>query len=164
VNINLLTGKATGDGDDTLVSIEDVIGSEGRDIITGNTAGNELIGGLGADRMSLGVDKAVDLLIYRAVSESIAAERDRISQFVSQQDRISLSGIDANSKMAGDQAFTFNNTTARANALWYRQVDVDGDKKINDLIVYADVNGDAKADFEIGLVGVIKLVQADFVL
>jgi len=26
------------------------------------------------------------------------------------------------------------------------------------------VNGDAKADFEIGLVGVVKLVQADFVL
>jgi uncharacterized delta-60 repeat protein len=164
VNINLLTGKATGDGDDTLVSIEDVIGSEGRDIITGNTAGNELIGGLGADRMSLGQDTAVDLLIYRAVTESIATERDRISQFVSQQDRISLSGIDANSKVAGDQAFAFNGTTAKANALWYRQADVDGDKKTNDLIVYADVNGDSRADFEVGLVGVVRLVQADFVL
>jgi Ca2+-binding RTX toxin-like protein len=164
VNINLNTGKATGDGSDTLISIEDVVGSDGDDIFIGSAVGNEFTGGLGADQMSLGADKAVDLLIYRAVSESIAAERDRISQFVSQQDRISLSGIDANSKVAGDQAFTFNNTTARANALWYRQVDVDGDKKTNDLIVYADVNGDAKADFEIGLVGVIKLVQADFVL
>ncbi len=83
---------------------------------------------------------------------------------MSQQDRISLSGIDADSKVAGDQAFQFNGTTAKANALWYRQADVDGDKKANDLIVYADVNGDAKADFEVGLVGVVKLVQADFVL
>ncbi len=164
VNVNLSTGKAIGDGADTLTSIEDVIGSEGDDIFIGSAVGNEFTGGLGADQMSLGSDKAVDLLIYRAVSESIAAERDRISQFMSQQDRISLSGIDANSKVAGDQAFAFSGTAAKANALWYRQVDVDGDKKINDLIVYADVNGDAKADFEIGLVGVVKIVQADFVL
>jgi hypothetical protein len=114
--------------------------------------------------MSLGQDAAVDMLVYRAVSESLAAKPDRISQFMSQQDRISLSGIDADSKVAGDQAFQFNGTTAKANALWYRQADVDGDKKANDLIVYADVNGDAKADFEVGLVGVVKLVQADFVL
>jgi len=40
----------------------------------------------------------------------------------------------------------------------------DGDKKTNDLIVYADVNGDGKADFEVGMIGVVKLVQADFVL
>ena len=164
VNINLASGKASGVGADTLTSIEDVVGGAADDIIVGNTMGNELTGGLGADRMSLGADKAMDMLVYRAVSESLAAERDRISQFVSQQDRISLSGMDADSKVAGDQAFQFNNTTAKANALWYRQVDVDGDKKANDLIVYADINGDAKADFEIGLVGVVKLVQADFVL
>jgi hypothetical protein len=164
VNVNLLTGKSKGDGDDTLISIEDVIGSEGDDIFIGSAVGNEFTGGLGADQMSLGQDTAVDLLVYRAVSESLAAERDRISQFVSQQDRISLSGIDADSKVAGDQAFQFNSTTAKANALWYLQVDVDGDKKANDLVVYADVNGDTKADFEIGLVGVVKLVQADFVL
>jgi len=30
--------------------------------------------------------------------------------------------------------------------------------------VYADVNGDGKADFEVGMIGVVKLVQADFVL
>ncbi len=141
-----------------------MVGSDGDDIFIGSAVGNEFTGGLGADRMSLGWSKAVDLLVYRAVSESLAAERDRISQFVSQQDRIGLNEIDANSEMAGDQAFQFNGTAAKANALWYRQVDVDGDKKTNDLIVYADVNGDAKADFEIGLVGVVKLVQADFVL
>jgi hypothetical protein len=37
-------------------------------------------------------------------------------------------------------------------------VNVDGDKKINDLILCPDINGDSKADFEIGLVGVVKLV------
>jgi len=66
--------------------------------------------------------------------------------------------------VAGDQAFAFNGMTAQANAVWYRQADVDGDKKTNDLIVYADVNGDGKADFEVGMIGVVKLAQADFVL
>ena len=49
-------------------------------------------------------------------------------------------------------------------SLWYLRANVDGDKKINDLIVYPGVNGDAKANFEIGLVSVLKLVQVDFVL
>jgi hypothetical protein len=40
-------------------------------------------------------------------------------------------------------------------------VDGDGYKKANDLIVYADINGDAKANIEIGLGGVVKLVQTD---
>ncbi len=164
VTVNLTSGRSSGDGIDTLASIEDVIGSEGDDIIIGSAVGNELTGGLGADQVSLGADKAVDWLLYRAVVESTAAERDRISQFVSQQDKISVSGIDANSKLAGDQAFQFSGTTAKANALWYGQADVDGDKQADDLIVYADVNGDGKADFEVGLVGVVKLVQTDFVL
>jgi Ca2+-binding RTX toxin-like protein len=71
VNINLVTGKATGDGADSLTNIEDVIGSEGDDIFIGSAVGNEFTGGLGADRVSLGQDTAVDLLIYRAVSESL---------------------------------------------------------------------------------------------
>jgi Ca2+-binding RTX toxin-like protein len=164
LNINLTSGKASGIGTDTLTSIEDAVGGAADDVIKGNTMGNELTGGLGADQMSLGADKAVDLLIYRAVNESLAAQRDRISQFMSQQDKISLSGIDANSKVAGDQAFAFNGTTAQANAVWYRQADVDGDKKTNDLIIYGDVNGNTTADFEIGLVGVTAIAASDFVL
>ena len=30
------------------------------------------------------------------------------------------------------------------------------------LIVYSDLNRNAEADFEVGLVGLVKLVQADF--
>ncbi|MDD2727815.1 cadherin domain-containing protein [Malikia sp.] len=60
VSVNLATGKAKGDGADTLISIEDVIGSEGDDTIVGSTADNELTGGLGDD--SLGGGGGSDVL------------------------------------------------------------------------------------------------------
>jgi trimeric autotransporter adhesin len=54
VNVDLSKGTAIGDGLDTLISIEDVIGSDGADIIVGSTADNELTGGLGNDNLSGG--------------------------------------------------------------------------------------------------------------
>jgi Ca2+-binding RTX toxin-like protein len=58
MNINLATGIATGQGTDSLVSIENVLGGGGADIITGNDAANLLYGGGGADILygGLGVD------------------------------------------------------------------------------------------------------------
>jgi Ca2+-binding RTX toxin-like protein/uncharacterized protein YjiK len=49
VTVNLLAGTATGDGNDTLIAIENVIGSAFNDTITGNTAANGLDGGGGND-------------------------------------------------------------------------------------------------------------------
>jgi Ca2+-binding RTX toxin-like protein len=49
VTIDLGLGTATGDGNDTLISIENVIGSGFSDSITGNTAINNLVGGGGDD-------------------------------------------------------------------------------------------------------------------
>lgn len=49
VTVDLASGTATGEGNDTLVSIENVTGSAVNDTIGGNTANNVLLGGGGND-------------------------------------------------------------------------------------------------------------------
>ena len=50
VTVDLTTGKATGQGTDTLVGIKGVVGSSGADRITGGAAPCELFGSVGDDR------------------------------------------------------------------------------------------------------------------
>lgn len=54
VTVDLTTGRATGDGTDTLTNIEDVVGSRHGDRLTGNAGRNELHGGNGNDVASGG--------------------------------------------------------------------------------------------------------------
>jgi hypothetical protein len=77
---------------------------------------------------------------------------------------VDLSGIDANTNASGDQTFTFNNTTAKANSVWYESIDMDGDSLSDVAIVYGDVNGDTTADFQIGLMGLNSMTNVDFIL
>ena len=57
VTVNLTTGIATGDGTDTLASIENVFGSRGPDKLTGNLLANELRGN-GANDVLVGLNGA----------------------------------------------------------------------------------------------------------
>ena len=178
-------GKAFFNGQDTVrdclgiayeCNIEDAIGSAYADTLQGNALGNDLaggagsdllIGGLGSDSLYGGADKVKDIFDFNAIAESkTGAARDKVYDFVSKIDKIDLGGIDANTAKAkaGDQVFTFSGTTAKANSVWYKVTDVDGDKLNDDLVIYGDVSGDAKADFEIGLVGVTTLLASDFAL
>ncbi len=50
--VNLQAGTATGEGADTLSSIENVIGGSGQDVLTGNAVANSLYGGNGDDTLS----------------------------------------------------------------------------------------------------------------
>jgi serralysin len=87
------------------------------------------------------------------------ASRDAILDFThSEVDKIDLSGIDANSSKAGNQAFSFIGSKAF-------------DGKVGELnfikgILSGDTNGDKVADFELSitLVGGTTLANADFVL
>ena len=48
--------------------------------------------------------------------------------------------------------------------MWFAIRDVDGSNLTKDIVIYGDVNGDAKADFEIGLVSLNSIVAGDFIL
>jgi hypothetical protein len=61
IRANLATGTATGQGSDTLVSIENLTGTGYRDVFKGNDGANRLSGGAGADVLSGG--KGADQLL-----------------------------------------------------------------------------------------------------
>jgi Ca2+-binding RTX toxin-like protein len=166
VTVNLATGKSSGaDGVDTIRNIENISGGAHNDTFIGNSGLNILFGGLGSDGLYGGIDRVRDIFDFNSITESkVGVARDRIYDFVAKIDKIDLSGIDASTKASGDQVFKFTATTAKANSVWYKSADVDGSSKTKDIIIYGDVNGDAKADFEIGLVGVTSIASTDFIL
>jgi Ca2+-binding RTX toxin-like protein len=190
VNVSLLTGVGTGGDaqGDTYVAIENVNGSQGADSLVGNNgvnllngydgndsidgagghdlldggAGNDqLHGGSAMDQLTGGAGADAFIFVTTTESPSTAAGRDLITDFSHPQgDRIDLSLIDANTGVAGDQAFTYIGTalfTGVAGQLhtWY---------DAGQTIVSGDTNGDQIADFAIALTGILSPAAADFVL
>ncbi len=93
-------------------------------------------------------------------SNNGSIENDRITDFTSHQDRIDLSGIDANAGAAGDQSFSFVGSSAfshTAGQLHYQQIS-------GSTYVYTDTNGDSIAHFTIHLDGLHALTSSDFIL
>ena len=186
VNLALTTAQDTGYGTDTLRNIEHLLTGSGNDDLSGNSsankiqsgAGNDILrgwagddllyGGAGADRLSGGLgrdllfgganDAATDVFVFTAITEStMGAARDVIFDFAPGIDDIDLTGIDANTALGGNQAFTWAATTAAANAVWYT---VSG----TSILLRGDVNGDGVFDFEIQVAGMNALASTDVIL
>jgi Ca2+-binding RTX toxin-like protein len=160
---------------DTLISIENLIGSAFADTLTGDAGTNALSGGAGNDRLTggLGHDTLTggagnDVFDFNALNESPvgAGNRDVITDFQSGLDHIDLAGIDADAGRAGDQGFKFIGTkgfSGKAGELHYQTIDQAG--TANDMtVVSGDTNGDGVADFEIQITGIVQLSSNDFVL
>ncbi|HEX8308115.1 MAG TPA: cadherin domain-containing protein [Allosphingosinicella sp.] len=141
------------DGHDT------IFGMAGADEIYGEGGNDVLVGGDGADKLSGGLGK--DQFAYNNVSESTAGSLDLITDFSrSQGDKISLSGIDANSLLSANQAFTFIGTSAFSNVAGQLRFETSA----GITTVFGDVNGDGVADLQIQLSGAVPLIASDFVL
>jgi len=138
---------------------DNIQGMAGDDELYGEAGNDVLVGGEGADRLLGGLGK--DQFIYNSVSESSGASRDLIMDFSrAQADKISLSAIDANSVLSGNQAFTFIGASAFSNAPGQLRFETSGGMTT----IWGDVNGDGVADLQIQLSGSIALVASDFVL
>jgi hypothetical protein len=99
--------------------------------------------------------------VFNALSDSVVgANRDRIQDFTPDTDHIDLSAIDANTTVAGKQAFNFIGNAAFSHHAGELQSILAG----ANTFVSGDVNGDAKADFQIQLRGQLALTRSDFVL
>ena len=170
VLVSLVSGTGSGREaqGDTLFGIENLSGSQANDSLYGNAAANvlqgwwgtdELIGRAGKDTLTGGGDP--DRFVYAALGDSVIGAYDRITDFShAQEDNIDLSAIDANTTLAGDQAFSFIGNglyTGVAGQLRYHS-----DGAVTG--IGGDVNGDGVSDFHIQLSGAIGLVAGDFVL
>jgi serralysin len=132
VVVALLTSSEGGRGyagdaeGDTLISIENLVGSSKADTLWGNDdanvldgrSGNDelkgaggadtLVGGLGADNMTGGA--GADVFVWTKIAETglTTSTIDFVEDFdFSEGDKIDLSQIDANTTVSGDQEFTF---------------------------------------------------------
>src|SRR5215831_16303634 len=137
-----------------------ILGSAGNDTLSGGGGNDTLTGGAGSDQLSGGA--GADLFVYTALADSKGTNIDTITDFQSLEgDRIDLSAIDANSKVAGDQAFAWISDSAfhRIAGELRQAIGADGY-----LHVYGDTSGDGKADFELILHGTTQLAGSDFIL
>jgi Ca2+-binding RTX toxin-like protein len=137
--------------------------------LTGNSAANTLNGGIGNDTMiggggadTLTGGTGADTFDYNATSETGVGVglRDIITDFVSGQDKIDLSGIDANGSTAGDPVFSFIGTAAFSATAQVRAV-FDG----TNTIVQGNIGGGNgnTVDFEILLSGNVPFVATDLI-
>ena len=124
---------------------------------TGNGLGNIIVGNSGANVLSGGGGKDVltggggaDQFMFSAVSDSGLSATDRITDFNwVEGDLIDLSRIDANSALAGDQAFSF----VKAFSKQAGQATLAYDAASNTSTFSGDVNGDGVADFVLQIAG-----------
>jgi serralysin len=156
--------------------IENATGGSGSDVITGNNVANRLTGGLGNDRLTgnagadrldggRGVDNmnggaGKDLFDFNKVTDTgtALAKSDVISGFVSGADRIDLSTIDANTALAGNQAFTF------IGAESFSAADATGQVRFQNGVLYGSTDADTAVEFMVRLTGVATLTAADLLL
>jgi Ca2+-binding RTX toxin-like protein len=148
---NLITGN---------IGANFLYGLGGNDIMNGGAGGDWMTGGAGRDFMTGGAGN--DRFDFNALGETgkTAATRDVITDFQHTRDDIDLSGIDARSTVANNNAFSYIGNgafTGVEGQLRYRH-------EGGNTIVEGDVNGDAKTDFQIQLNGHLTLSAIDFVL
>ncbi len=141
-----------GEGRDTL------FGGNGADLLFGGADIDTLSGGDGADRINGGVGN--DILLGGSGNDVFAftdlGGKDSISDFRRGQDKIDLSGIDAISSTAADDAFKWIGSKAFGG----HAGEVRSYKEHGDYFLAGDVDGDGLADFIISLDNV-QIQQSD---
>jgi Ca2+-binding RTX toxin-like protein len=145
----------------------DLVGTQGDNVLTagrradrlnGSNGNDTLTGGMGADTLAGGF--GADVFVFNSTLESggEVATRDVITDFDISQDRLDLRGIDADTALAGDQAFsgTF--------VLSGNPFTAAGQLKSEFGMLYGNTDADAEAEFAIALAGVHEVTAAHLML
>jgi Ca2+-binding RTX toxin-like protein len=154
---NVLIGNA---GKNTLE------GKAGDDWLDGGAGNDTLVGGAGSDTLAGGAGR--DVFQYMAAADSAPGFHDRITDFVSGDDKIDLSAIDARPGTGPNDAFILlegvgaNFSQTAGEVRWYRTEATQEHGQAT--YVEADLNGDGAADFVLELAGHLSLGKGDFLL
>jgi Ca2+-binding RTX toxin-like protein len=129
-------------------------GLDGNDTIDGAAGDDTIEGGAGFDTMTGGA--GIDTFLFGAAIADIgndALARDTITDFGA-TDIMNLLAIDANTGLAGDQDFAYLGNGAFTGA---------GQLRLENGVLYGNVDADTGADFQIALTGVTSLTNANFI-
>lgn len=133
-------------GDDRLM------GDAGADRLYGDAGNDILFGGTGSDLLSGGTGK--DVFVFATPMDArIAKKVDTIADFEHLIDKIDLRYIDANTDLAGDQAFRF---------IGKRDFSASGQLAYRNGFLVGDLDGDGSADIAIAVGGTLSV--KDFLL
>lgn len=162
VTINGIAAIDTGAGADMAIGSSEndtLLGHAGADTLRGSAGNDWLNGGTGAD--SLTGESGADRFVYLANAESSVGSADTIADFSQiDGDRIDLAKSDANTLLAGNQAFSWiGEATFSSTAGELREV-----VGLSITSIFGDVNGDGNADFAIDVSGAPHLLAANFFL
>ena len=145
-NLTLIAGagniNATGNAADNVI-----IGNDGNNILTGKAGIDTLTGGAGIDTFAFATGD----------SSAAAGQHDLITDFTPGTDLVDLTGIDADTTAAGQDAFRFLGSAAFDGAAAALHTSYDAARSVT--VLEGDVNGDKTADFAIDLAGNKTLSQ-----
>jgi serralysin len=133
---------------DTSSLIENGIGGSAGDTLIANQAVNRLTGNGGGDTFR-----------WMAASDSKIGAADTIADFQSGADHIDLSSLDADTRSQANDAFHWIGSAAFSGAAG----ELRGEVIAGSLHIFADVNADAVADFEIILANHTAIATSDFI-
>jgi len=161
VSLALTTAQAVGGGQgtDTIVNVENILGSAFGDTLTGSTLANILTGGGGKDVLAGGGGN--DIFAFLATSDSTAgANADRIADF-NAGDILDLSAIDANANTVGIND-AFSRVAAFSNVAG--QFTLAFAAGSNTTTLLGDTDGNGVADFSVLFTGDVTALTTGWVL
>jgi Ca2+-binding RTX toxin-like protein len=126
--------------------------------VFGGTGSDSIYGGGGADELTGGAD--IDIFLFDSVKNSTVSAKgqDTITDFTHGEDLLEIQSVDFNSNTKGLQ----NPTIIGSKQFSHTAGELRYDHTTTDTYIYADIDGNAKADFEIHLDGIVKLSVKDF--
>ena len=143
--------------------MDKILAGAGDDRLFGGQGDDVLYGSLGSDTLSGGSGE--DVFLYKYIKDSTVRHFDTLTTWDhtgknTPMDIIDLSQIDANTRQDGNQDFTWlgaKEFTGHAGELRY-------ERGAHATMIYADVNGDARADMAIRINDSVRLFAGDFEL
>ncbi len=158
---NELANRLVGNGGANTLS-----GLAGVDTIDGGAGNDRLIGGTGNDLMTGGSGADTFVILPESVySSKTPAGRALEIDFVydlskTEGDKVDLSAIDADSALAGDQAFHLVGAFSKHGG----EMTLAFTAASNQTVLSLDVDGDGKADYQMKLTGDVHLDSAGWIL
>jgi uncharacterized protein (TIGR01370 family) len=134
-----------------------LFGGAGHDTLMGGGGADQILGGRGSDSLTGG--GGADVFRYDSTAESNAGANDLIGDFAAGLDKVDLSRIDANTQIAGDQAFSWIGSSAFTGSAGQLRVYQSGGYQW----IAGDTDGDGAADLLIAFqAGTAPLGAGDF--